>query len=550
MPKGLLLNKLGQWFSANKVRLLIVSALAIGIILRLWDFGNLPAGLAEDEASAVVEAASLYHYGIDRNGMSYPVYFVSWGSGQNVLYSYLLAPLVPLGLSAVVIRLPMLISGVITLLIVYGIAKKLFSPSVAIIAIFLLAISPWHVMLSRWVYEANLFPFVFSLAFLCLLHVDRNPLWFFAGAAFLGLSLYTYATSFFLIPLFILLTVAFLIFRKIIPIGIILAGLAVFSLISFPIFLFILVNIFRWNPIHIGVITIPRLISEPRFVEMVGFMHGSRFSGYYYNLLTLAKILFLHTDELVYNSIPPFGFLFPGAILLAVIGAFLAAGKINQKAIGPWAFGIWLVLAFIVGIIQPPNVNRVNILFIPLILCVAAALDWIIRDRKILVVPVFLVLSSYTVLFWREYTGPDYRSAVGWDFNNGLIPAIQSTMDYPQTPVCITNELNMPYIYVELVDLRNPKDYLSGIQYMDPNVKFRIVEHMGRYSFGIQNCALGSGNIYILKNDQRLPLDESLFTSRIFGDYVVYYPRKTEQSDPMATPAWIKEPPVLQFLYV
>jgi 4-amino-4-deoxy-L-arabinose transferase-like glycosyltransferase len=530
MPKRLFLLKLGQWFTANKGLLLIITALTIGVVLRLWDFGNLPAGLAKDEASLVVEADSLYHYGIDRNGMSYPAYFVSWGSGQNVLYSYILALLVPLGLSAVVIRLPMLISGVMTLFIVYGIAKKLFSPSVAIIAIFLLAISPWHVMLSRWVYEANLLPFVFSLAFLCLLQVDRNPFWFIASAVLLGLSLYTYATAYFLVPLFLLLVIAFLVFRRMVPIKILLAGAAVFALVSFPIFLFILVNMFKWDPIHIGMITIPRLISsQPRFMEMVEFLHGAGLKGYYYNFLTMGKILFLHTDELIYNFIPPFGFLFPGAILLALVGACLAAGKtINQKLIGPWAFGVWLVISFILGIIQPPNVMRINILFIPLILCVAVTLDWIVRDRRILVIPIFLVLMSYGVLFWRVYTGPDYRGAVGWNFNYGIIPAIQSTMEYPQTPVCISNELEMPYIYVELVDFRNPQEFLSEIKYEDPNVKFRIVTHMGRYSFGIQNCALNGNTIYILMNDQKLPLDESLFTSGTFGDYVVYYPRKAE----------------------
>jgi 4-amino-4-deoxy-L-arabinose transferase-like glycosyltransferase len=529
MTKKLFLSQLGYWLIAKKELLLIIAALIIGMGFRLWDFGNLPAGLAMDEASLVVEAKSLYHYGIDRNGMSYPAYFVSWGSGQNVLYSYILAMLVTLGLSTVVIRLPMVISGVMTLLVVYGIAKKLFSPSAAVLAMFLLAISPWHIMLSRWVYEANLLPFVFSLAFLCLLQADRNPLWFLAGAALSGLCLYTYATAYFLVPLFLLLAAAFLIYRKIIPIKIIVAGIAVFAVISIPIFLFILVNMFQWGPIHIGPVTIPRLISsEPRFMEMVGFLHGAGFRWYYYNFLTLAKILFLHTDELIYNSIPPYGFLFPGAILLALVGAFLAAGRIRQKNIGPWAFGVWLAVSFIVGIIQPPNVMRINILFIPLILCVAAALDWIIRDRKILVVPVSLVLMSYAILFWRDYTGPDYRGAVGWNFNDGLIPAIQSTMEVPQTPVCITNELNMPYIYVELADFRNPKDYLSTIQYEDPNAKFRIVIHMDRYSFGMQNCALNGSTIYILKNDQKLPLDESLFTIRTFGDYVVYYPRRDE----------------------
>src|SRR4030042_2940037 len=251
---------------ANPSRLLVLCALLIGIGLRLWDFGNLPAGLSTDEASIGVEASSLYHYGIDRNGMSFPVYFISWGSGQNVLYAYLLAPLVPLGLSSTIIRLPMLIAGVLTCLVVYGIAGKLFSPSAAIIAIFLMAISPWHIMISRWALESNLLPFVFSLAFFCLLNVDRNPLWFLAGTALLALSMYAYATAHFLVPLFFFLIVAFLLIKPILSRKALLAGIAVFVILSIPIFLFIIVNAFRLDAIHLGMITIPRVISEPRFI--------------------------------------------------------------------------------------------------------------------------------------------------------------------------------------------------------------------------------------------------------------------------------------------
>jgi hypothetical protein len=516
-------------YFANPSRLLVLFAFLIGILLRLWDFGNLPAGLNVDEASIGVEASSLYHYGIDRNGMSFPVYFISWGGGQNVLYAYLLIPFVPLGLSPAMIRLPMLIAGILTLMVVYGIARKLFSSSVAILALFLIAVSPWHIMLSRWALESNLLPFVFSLAFLCLLNVDRNPLWFLACTALLALSLYAYATAHFLVPLFLFLIVVFFLIKPILSKKVLLAGIAVFVLITIPIFLFIIVNALPLDAIHLGMISIPRVISEPRFIEMTGFLNGAGLKWYINNLLTLAKILFLHTDELIYNSIPPYGFLFPGAILFVFVGAFLIAGRIkNQKSIGLWAFGAWLVLALLLGIIQPPVVHRINILFIPLILCVAAALDWIIRDKKILVIPVLLGLMSYGVLFWRVYTGSEYRNAVGWGFNNGLIPAIQSVMEYPEIPVCITNEMSMPYIYVELVDFRNPRDYLASIKYMDPDVKFRIVEKMDRYSFGIQNCSLDRKNIYILKSDQKLPLGESLFTSRAFGDYIVYFPKQTE----------------------
>ncbi|MGB7540274.1 MAG: glycosyltransferase family 39 protein [Anaerolineales bacterium] len=513
-------------FLSHPVPWMVLIACAVGFVLRAADIDDYPPGLHADEASIAVEAASLNHFGLDRNGETFPVHFIAWGSGQNVLYAYILAPLISFGLSSFIIRLPMLIAGMLTLIVVFEIARKLFSPQAAVLAVFLMAISPWHIMLSRWALESNLFPFVFSLAFLCLLYADRRPAAFPVSMGLLGVSLYAYGTAYFLVPVFALSAAIYFWRSRIVSGRMLLLGIAVFAIIGFPILLFVLVNVFRWDEIHLGLVTIPRVVGNPRIIEMTGFLNGLNLGGYVSDFLTTAKILFLHTDELIYNSLPPFGFLFPGAIVLALAGAFLFAEKlIKEKAFGLAAFGAWLALAFLLGIIQPPTIHRINILFIPLILCVAAALDWLLSGKKFLAVPLALGLAVYGLLFWRQYTGDEYRKEIGWSFSYGLIPAVQSAAEYPDAPVCITNEMSMPYIYVELADFKDPREWLATIQYADPDAKFRVVEHMGRYSFGIQNCRLDSKTIYILKNDQSLPLDESLFSTRVFGYYVVYYPK-------------------------
>jgi hypothetical protein len=508
--------------------LLVLLAFIIGFILRIWDFGNLPPGLMQDEASIGVEAASLYHYGMDRNGESFPVHFIAWGSGQNALYAYFLIPFVPWGLSPLVIRLPMLIAGLFTMGIVYGIAKKVFSPSIALLSLFLIAISPWHISISRWALESNLFPFMFSLAFLCLVSVDRHPFYFLPAMGLLALSLYAYGTAYFFVPLFIFIAALFWLKKPNLTKSIFFLGIGIFILLSFPIFLFVLVNAFGWNEIHLGALTIPRMISDPRIIEMTGILSGAN-KWYYYDLLTTAKILFLQTDDLIYNFIPPYGFLFPGAILFSLMGAGLVAEKFwKERSFGPWAFGAWLFLAFLLGILIPPTVHRINIIFIPLILCAAVALDWILRDKKILVAPIVLGLAAYAILFWREYSGSEFRQKIGWEFNDGLIPAIQYAKEIPAAPICLTNEMSMPYIYVQLADFRNPMEYLVTMKYLDPVAKYRVVQKMGRYSFGIQNCVMNPQTIYILKSDQTLPVEENLFSTETFGNYVVYIPLKVE----------------------
>ena len=243
----------------NIERILFVGILILGIFSRVWEFGLLPPGLNTDEASIGVEAFSLLHYGIDRNGIPFPVHFIAWGSGQNALYGYLLIPFIALlGLRPVVIRLPMLISGIASLPLLYYAAKKTADEHFALLTMFLLAISPWHILLSRWGLESNIFPFVFLIGYICLLRIDRRPGWFVAACVLFGLCLYAYGTAYLMVPVFLFCAIIILAKTKIIQKREIALGLVAFSLVTIPIFTFIAVNTFGLNSIELGAVTIPR----------------------------------------------------------------------------------------------------------------------------------------------------------------------------------------------------------------------------------------------------------------------------------------------------
>jgi hypothetical protein len=76
---------INQFWIKNHNHILFIFILALGIFARVWGFGRLPPGLNADEASIGIDAFNLLHYGIDRNGISFPVQFISWESGQNAL---------------------------------------------------------------------------------------------------------------------------------------------------------------------------------------------------------------------------------------------------------------------------------------------------------------------------------------------------------------------------------------------------------------------------------------------------------------------------------
>lgn len=172
----------------------------LGAVIRILYIGSIPPGLNQDEASIGYDAYSILHYGIDRNGVHLPVHLIAWGSGQNALYAYLSMPFIWLfGLTPMSVRAVSLIMGLLGMIVFYLVAKQLFTFRAAgNAAMFFIAINPWHIMMSRWALESNLFPTLILFSVYFLLKTLKNPRWSYAYTILLGLSLYAYGTAYFL----------------------------------------------------------------------------------------------------------------------------------------------------------------------------------------------------------------------------------------------------------------------------------------------------------------------------------------------------------------
>jgi len=143
---------------------LLIIILAVSAVLRLWSLSTNPPHLTPDEAALGYNAYSILKTGRDEYGKLLPIIFKSFGDYKPGLYVYLAVPFVALfGLSEFAVRLPSALAGVIAVWLLYLIVRELFKEkklaigrqSLAIIASFLLAISPWHIHFSRGAWEVN-----------------------------------------------------------------------------------------------------------------------------------------------------------------------------------------------------------------------------------------------------------------------------------------------------------------------------------------------------------------------------------------------------------
>ncbi len=514
--------------SAKKVRwLLFFLILGLGIFARTWEFRSLPPGLNPDEASIGVDASSLLHYGVDRNAISFPVQFISWGSGQNALYGYLLIPLISLfGLTPFTVRLPMLITGILTIPLAYYAAKETLNKDFGLLAMFFLAICPWHILLSRWGLEANLFPFVFLAGYVCLLNIKKNDLWFVPACIFFGLCFYAYGTAYAMIPVFMICTITILIQQKLLLPKSFLIGLLAFIALAAPMGLFVLVNTFKMNSIQLGPITIPRLPVQARFEATTIFSAAHQIQTIGNNLWVAVQLLITQSDGLPYNSVDPYGYFYKVTFPFELIGiVLLAVGLKSEKHVENKLLLSWIGASILIAIIQPVNINRFNIIFIPLILCIALAIYWMgTRYKTILVVSVLGLLAGF-ICFTISYHGKAYRQQVSLEFHDGILPALTFAQGIGNMPICVSDYSN-PYIFALFSEPTNPIDYLNTVKYVNPKGPVRVVRSFGRYTFGWNNCHESPAPINILIAGSAPPNEPSGYKYNVksFDSYVVYYP--------------------------
>ncbi len=179
-------------------KLLLVVSLTIGLLLRIVNLGTNPIHLTPDEAALGYNAFSILKTGRDEYGKWFPIIFKSFGDYKPGLYIYVAIPVIAtFGLTEFSIRLPSAFAGVTAIWIIALIAEELFKGAHIIVgklnikfshlcALFL-AISPWHIHLSRGAWETNL---VLTITLLGIFFYLRKKIYL--SALFFALTLWGY----------------------------------------------------------------------------------------------------------------------------------------------------------------------------------------------------------------------------------------------------------------------------------------------------------------------------------------------------------------------
>lgn len=357
-----------------RCRFIFWGILALAVLIRVIGFGSLPCGVNQDEAMGAVDAWALSLYGTDRFGVRLPVHFSAWQVSQmSVLLSYLMIPFIwVFGFHTWVIRLPMLLVSLGSVALMYLIGKELFGQRFGLIAMALTAVNPWHFMQSRWAIDCNLFPHVFLLAFYLLLLGLKKRRFLYLSMFFFGLTFYCYGIAVYSVTPFLAVFALWGMRKKLFSFPQVLLSVLIFGLTALPEILVMAINLFHLETIETGLITMSRFPETVRGNDIL-FLNFS-FAQLWKNIRAMASCSFLQLPDYWFNAIPAFGPMYHISIPFMAGGAALLSRDLFREKdvkrqagkLALWGFlltGIWVGL-----ITSEVNVNRINIIFFPLIM--------------------------------------------------------------------------------------------------------------------------------------------------------------------------------------
>ena len=503
-------------------RVLFFLLLVIGILVRFIHLGSIPGGVDQDEAMSAYQAYTLYTEGIDLNGYHNPVYFEAWGHGMNALESYLMIPCIAVfGCNDFSIRLPQTILACLSLPVFYLLLKRIFDDKTAWIGYFLLVINPWHIMMSRWALESNLAPafLLFGLYFF-ILALEKHPWYYLLSALMYGLSLYTYAILWLVVPIILLLQIIYVLAMKRARINWYTAGFVVLlGLIALPLLLLNVVNHYWIPEIRTSLFSIPELAAwrsgDLRFSNL---FHLTTFSN-------LFSLLTTQTDGWIRSAFPQFGLYYLFSLPLILLGIVQSVRdcfvRMRAKEFSLEVFALIQLFAAILVclLLNEINANRINCLHIPMILFCAVGVRSLFELRGKTISRTVVVLYCVSFLAFTGYYFGEGQTALSDFYRPGTKEAIafaQKLTD--ETIYCRMHGRYSKVLYYTQMPL---DEYFSTIVYVNP--PYPEPSAFGQFIFESPHTARTGDAIYIIEDNELKTYTDAGYTIEPFERMAVAY---------------------------
>lgn len=494
-------------------KFLLLGIILIAFLLRFWQLGEIP-GFFADEAAFGYNSYSILHTGKDEYGKSLPLVLKSFGDYKGAIYSYIDIPFISVfGLSPFAVRLPSIIFSVLTILILYLLVKNVTQNNrIALISGFLLAISPWDLIISRVVGDVTIgvFFMIAAVYFLQRLLAEDKIKWFTFTTFFIILAVLSEPVFRFSVVL-ISLTFLVLSFKKT------KRGISfnkkIFYIIFLSIFLSLIysfiASINRFNQVSIFStpqtdLVLQEQIREDEFTSPIitRFFHNKIVN--YTRTVLLNAGQYFTLDFLALNGgypkrerIPDSGLFYIWELPFLLIGIYTIVKSRNKNLI---LFLLWWVILLTPSFItfdEIPNVHRTIVVLPAMCVIIAIGIFSITSYKPIskakflpLFLLIFLVVAVFEFLYFNHQYFSHYDKHQAWYRGNPYKEFVADLQKYyvNYKKIIVTKSLGSPYIYVLFYSQYDPEKYqLEGSP--------RDLDYTGfdKYYFVPLDCPLKGG---------------------------------------------------------
>ncbi|RJQ37739.1 hypothetical protein C4559_03320 [Candidatus Microgenomates bacterium] len=196
----------------KKVYLALFFIILLASVLRLWNLGDMPSGITNDEAGYIYSSYSILKTGEDLVGNFMPFSF-NLDNSFSPIPVYLIIPFLSFfGISPFSGRLVFALAGIGSVILVFLIAKNQFNSKIAFFSSLMMSVSAWHLQVSRIAYDGGiaLFFYLFGIYIFLKNIKNENTKKVLLSLPFFLLAFYSYhATKIYFLALTAVLVIVF-----------------------------------------------------------------------------------------------------------------------------------------------------------------------------------------------------------------------------------------------------------------------------------------------------------------------------------------------------
>ena len=460
-------------FCIKYYKYICIFVIFIGIFFSIYEIDKLPIGLHVDEAGMAYDAMSLSNFSVDRYLNHLPVYLINFGGGQSAMYAYLASIFISIfGYSITVIRLPAILLKIAILICGFFILRKNNNKLYQILLLLLISITPYFIMFARFGLDCNLLLGFTTIGITFLIEAfnqedktkQKNKIiLLILSSTFFGLALYNYALSYLILPLMLALICIYLLYiGKLKFKELIIFSIPVFIL-ALPLMLMLLVNNGYIDQID-SFITIPKLLEY----------RGSEISptNINENFYIIKSIFSFDKDPaLTYNSSKEFGTIYYCLIPLFITGVIYSIKNILLSIKNKYFcidtimcfYGISVLICQL--LIINPNINKANAIFLPILYFIVIGIVNIVKNLKLLIIPILLILiinfSLFVNYYFNDYNKENYNTTF---FATAYLEALEYCKTINDSNIVVyKNIAAQEYIYINLLNNISPYNFNKEI---------------------------------------------------------------------------------------